>query len=183
MDCQMPELDGYAATGEIRRREARGPRTPVIAMTANALEGDRERCLAAGMDDYIPKPVREGELAAMLAKWLRDDGDVLDESALDELRAIDEGLLAEVIDLFAADAPTRVDAVAAAVGAHDAESVWRAAHALRSAAANLGATRVVSLCRELETRGRAGSLEGVAELTAQLRREVDGVVRALRIRC
>lgn len=70
MDCQMPRLDGYDATRALRQREREGERTPVIAMTANAMKGDRERCLAAGMDDYLPKPVRPDTLGAMLARWV-----------------------------------------------------------------------------------------------------------------
>jgi CheY-like chemotaxis protein len=72
MDCQMPRLDGYDATRALRQREREGERTPVIAMTANAMKGDRERCLAAGMDDYLPKPVRPDTLGAMLARWVGD---------------------------------------------------------------------------------------------------------------
>ncbi len=70
MNCQMPEMDGYTATGEIRRGESNGQHLPVIAMTAGALEGDKERCLAAGMDDYIAKPIRFVDLETILARWV-----------------------------------------------------------------------------------------------------------------
>jgi PAS domain S-box-containing protein len=182
MDCQMPDMDGYAATAEIRRREKRGRRTPIVAMTANALEGDRESCIAAGMDDYVPKPVREAELAAVLGRWLGDGEEAIDAAVIDGLRELDDGgdgLLHEVIDLFLEETPPRLDAIAAAVGAGDTESLWRAAHALRSGAANLGAIRVVRLCDMLEKRGRAGLHDGAAELAAELRQAAEAALRGL----
>jgi CheY-like chemotaxis protein/anti-sigma regulatory factor (Ser/Thr protein kinase) len=183
MDCQMPELDGFAATAEIRRREKHGRHVPIVAMTANALEGDRERCIAAGMDDYLPKPVREAELESVMRRWLRDEESPIDPAAMANLRELDEGrddLLREVIGLFLEETPPRLDTLAAAVGAGDTESLWRAAHALRSGAANLGATRVVRLCDMVEKRGRAGLLEGVVELAAELRQAVDAALQTLR---
>jgi len=75
MDCQMPELDGFGATAEIRRREGAGRRTPIVAMTAYAMSGDRQRCLRAGMDDYISKPIRPGVLEQALYTWFAHHGD------------------------------------------------------------------------------------------------------------
>ncbi|MCA1687799.1 MAG: response regulator, partial [Actinobacteria bacterium] len=152
MDVQMPEMDGYVATAEIRRREGTERHTPIIAMTANAMQGDRDQALEAGMDDYIPKPVKPEELAAVLERWVPNtdedkasvfeagEGSVgedseenpLDRSVLAGLRELQEegeqDILNELIELFLADVPPQLVALREAVEAGDAHSVERIAH-------------------------------------------------------
>jgi two-component system, sensor histidine kinase and response regulator len=205
MDVQMPEMDGYEATAEIRRRErSEGQHTPVIAMTANAMEGDREKALEAGMDDYVSKPVKVEELEAALERWLLQDeekvepdtaapgaasGSVapdasIDQSVLEGLRELQEegepDVLKELIELFLEDVPSQLEALREAEERDDAKSVERTAHTLKGSSGNMGATRMATLCAELEVVGGSGSLARAPELFEQLKAEFDRVRTVLR---
>ncbi|HKP20022.1 MAG TPA: PAS domain S-box protein [Thermoleophilaceae bacterium] len=168
MDCQMPILDGYEATGRIREREGRGDRVPIVAMTANTMEGDRERCITAGMDDYLPKPLRAEELEVALRRALADDEDaepLVDRDVLDELLG-DEGLM----DLFFEETSAQLDALNEAADAGDTPEVQRLAHTIKGAAATVGATRLAALAAEIEqapgtAAGLLGELQRAFELT------------------
>jgi PAS domain S-box-containing protein len=198
MDCQMPEMDGYTATRELRLREGSARHTPIIAMTASALAEDRERCLAAGMDDYVSKPVRLDDLDATMSRWLDQprsapeaqrpdqEGELVQSSIerrLDQLRgpdpAEDEPFLSELIGSFLAEAPVYVGELAGAVARGDAAALGETAHTLKGAAGNLGATRLAALCEELEALGRGGRPRSAGPIIERLRAEFDLVRDAM----
>jgi two-component system, sensor histidine kinase and response regulator len=200
MDCQIPGLDGYQATAEIRRREGTGRHTPIIAMTAAALPGDRERCLAAGMDDYIPKPVLVGDVQAALSRWLHGEAtapqtstsadwagsarDVLDPDRLAELSQLDSAgngseFLRMLIDCFLTRAPADLARLGAAVEHRDATAIYHVAHRVKGAAATLGSAGMVAVCQELEALARAGTLAPARELLCCLEHEFGRVTSAL----
>lgn len=167
MDCQMPRMDGFAATAAIRRAETgQGHRLPIVALTANAMAEDRDRCLAAGMDDYLAKPFELVQLQAVLRRWIRPvpagggagAAASLDGRALDQLRALQRAgtpsVLAKVIGLYDTEVPALLSAMRRAVTAGDADGLRRAAHKLKSTSATLGATRLTDLCRALEAEPR-----------------------------
>ena len=205
MDCQMPNLDGYGATAAIRAREQEQPgarRIPVIALTANAMEGDRERCLAAGMDDYLAKPLRSAELYAVLQRWHAPGATTaelprilpaevadspLDARTLDGIRALQrEGtpdLLRKIVDLYLSAAPGQIEQLHAAVQQGDAGAALRAAHGLKSSSANVGALALAACFKELEQMGRAGSTAGMAARLADADNEYTRVAQALTALC
>jgi PAS domain S-box-containing protein len=186
MDVQMPELDGFEASREINRRWPGGQRPRIVAMTANAMQGDRELCVAAGMDDYVAKPIRVEELVGALgrvpshraaatstaaaagsdgtAPATTGAGGEIDRAVLDRLVATTGGpFVSELIDTFGEDARDLLAALRRTLVAQDVDGFRRAAHSLKSTAESLGATTLGALARELEAQARAGSLEGAAE--------------------
>ncbi len=187
LDVQMPGMDGIEAARHVREEwgRTRGPR--LIAMTANAMKGDREACLAAGMDDYISKPVQIEVLEKALKGSRQRDGDVtqhrqfstgsaIDMSMLASIRQIqsdgEPDLLTELITLFFEDTPRRLLELENAASTGDLESVRKAAHTIKGSASSLGAKRLSALCSWLET---ATTLENVRETLPRLRREFDRV--------
>ena len=182
MDVQMPELDGLDATRRIIERWPEESRPHIIAMTANALPEDREACFAAGMNDYVAKPIRAEELVAALkrARPLRNgDGGTgrveyvsLDDGALQNLRDLGgEEFLGEVIDAFLADAPELLAALRRSLDDGASEELRRAAHTLKSNGATLGAEEFTELCRSLEQRAKDGELDGASELVDRIEQE------------
>jgi len=181
MDCQMPVLDGYAATGEIRDREAAGDQlqVPIVAMTANALQGDREKCLAAGMNDYIAKPINPDLLDQALARWLpvADPSPTpaaeaeLDRSRLDVLRSLfsEEEMQSMLRDL-AATITDELDCLERAVSEGDHGAARGEAHRLKNSASMIGATVLAQAAVELESQlGESEPRPRIAAAVRELR--------------
>ena len=218
MDCQMPEMDGFAATMEIRRQEALAAisstaaapsarRVPIIALTADAVTGNRERCLAAGMDDYLSKPFTHEQLAAVLRCWLPVGGGqpspaqtpdlpsvaiaqiadrrLLDFQALDRIRALQRpgtpNILNKIITLYLENTPKLLDAIRDAEVRCDWAAMSRAAHTCKSSSANLGALRMATLCEEMEHYARDGKYEEAQARFGLIQEEYTKLVLALQM--
>jgi HPt (histidine-containing phosphotransfer) domain-containing protein len=180
MDVQMPELDGFETTALIRKWEqeggAPGRHLPIIAMTAYAMKGDRERCLAAGMDDYVGKPIQAQELFAAIGRVLPEPQHLEADSpappsasaVFNQLEALDRvggdrQLFSELVGLFFDTYPAQLSDLGEAIAQRDCLRVQRLAHTLKGAASNFCAEGVAAAAQRLENMGRAGDLTGAAE--------------------
>ena len=210
MDCRMPRLDGYDATRRIRQAEPEGVRVPIVAMTASALEGERERCLDAGMDDFLTKPVERAQLASMMRRWARDEespgprpmtgsGSATRSGRAAALKEISPDVLdpvrVQMLDALLKDGVTffertaisfmgrvgdQVQSIRDAASAGDAGRLAAAAHQLKGSALNLGVPHVAQAAARLEELGDEGRTQGAAEHLARLAHEVERAVAALR---
>lgn len=189
MDCQMPVMDGFEATGQIRTREkelALAP-TPIIALTANAISGDRDYCITRGMDDYLSKPFSQQQLHEVLARWLPSRDEQLadgwaprvsmsppaapsavnepaleiDQNIIRQLRELRDGLLLKIIELFRSSTPGLLQQLKDAAAMHNADALYKTAHNLKNSAANLGLTDLAAACRDCEAKARQGELEQI----------------------
>ena len=167
-DCHMPHLDGFGLTDAIRQAEPPGSRVPIIAITANAMEGEARRCRERGMDDYLSKPLRMSDLAPLLEKWLPLDVPVWNPDCLTALVGDNPAMQKRLLDKFLLSARQQVTHILAACAGDDAPAVQAVAHPLKSAARTVGAMALGELCEALEVAGRSGDTAECLQLAVGL---------------
>jgi CheY-like chemotaxis protein len=170
MDIQMPEMDGFEAVALIREREAStGAHIPILALTARAMKGDKERCLSSGFDGYVSKPIRADELSAAILEMTRRRVEDPRAAVLERLRdksGLDEECLEELIDVFLESAPASVTAVEEALALDDAARLTESAHTLCGISLSIGAVELADATRVLEEAGRLGDIAWARQASA-----------------
>ena len=197
MDCQMPQLDGYAATKEIRSSQSKvlNHKVPIIAMTANVMKGDREKCLAAGMDDYIPKPINTEKLLKVIEKWLLKTNDgvqpedipcniepvntIFDMAGLIDRLLGDKDLAHEILDGFIADIPHNFNTLKEALDNEDAILIQEQAHSLKGASASVGAMALEKIAYQIELAGKAKDMIKAGSLISELENQFETLKKSL----
>ncbi|MBC7798341.1 MAG: PAS domain S-box protein, partial [Pyrinomonadaceae bacterium] len=208
MDCQMPEMDGYTATAIIRDREVKGHflhRTAIVAMTANAMSGDREKCLAVGMDDYIVKPVNSDKLQSVLEKWGNEspfkhepvavksnsnedpvsihENPPVDLSTLNSFAALQEdnpGFVKELVELYVDDTTITIKEMSELVETNEFESVSHLAHKIKGSSATFGALRMAEFGEEIQVKCSNNEAKIIRELVLNVQSEFERVVTFLK---
>jgi two-component system, sensor histidine kinase and response regulator len=193
MDCQMPVMDGFTASQKIREREnGSGNRLHIIALTANAMQGTEERCLQAGMDAYITKPLNFGTLVSLLKNVqqtastgsiepIRQD-DVIDMQAIGDLRELssDTDMLGELIDIYVSEAPSRLAQINNAISFDDMQALAFAAHTLRGSSSTLGATKLAEHLDQLEIAARGSDTAACKQLLPKITSALEEAVTRLK---
>lgn len=209
MDCQMPVMDGYEATKELRNREGMQRRSTVIAMTAHAMMGDKEKCLEAGMDDYISKPIKQQDLMDVIEKWgkknnlhqevsvtsiqLTEDISTAQRTVdlsssfameiferLDDLSfALDPEDIIEIIDQLIEVAPVQLEGLMGAISSKDSQQIRGIAHSLKGSISNMGSNHLANYLADIEHKGRDNNLYGLEEIFSHLKEEWQDMVTVL----
>jgi CheY-like chemotaxis protein len=192
LDVQMPEMDGFEVTAAIREKEKKsGGRIPIIAVTAHAMKGDRERCLEAGMDDYVSKPIEPQQLFDAIERLAPPAGveasapeeqpaeEILDRDAALARVDGDEELLKDLVVLFLDDCPKLLSEIRVALARCDSTALTRAAHRLKGTVGNFTASAAFEAARRLEMIGRQGDLTGAEKAFAALEEEIERLKLAL----
>jgi len=193
----MPQMDGYAATKEIRRPRSKvlNRKVPIIAMTANAMKGDREKCLSVGMNDYIPKPIHPEKLLKVIEKWLvktnggaRQDEipcnlepvkTVFDKTGLIDRLLGDKDLAHEILEGFMADVPHKFNTLKKALDNEDASLIQEQAHSLKGASGNVGAMALENIAYQIELAGKAKDMIKAGSLISELDSQFETLKKSL----
>lgn len=209
MDIQMPEMDGFAATEKIIQNWDESVRPKIIAMTANALQGDREKCLKAGMDDYISKPIKIEEIQFAIERWgastaedvepetaepqsesdaaLEIDEPLLEMAVINELKEMDDdleedeiGFFQELTETFFEESDELLETIRQAIADGDSETIGKSAHSLKGASANIGANVLAEVCKDVEMKGKSGDISGIEPMIDTLEKIYNQTVTELK---